>query len=324
MADYIAVFKPLIDKLGALIEIFDLSFFVSGGLCVALVAYGNVELNLGLPYNWLEPQLGTVVALTLWAYTCGLVCVVAGRSTRKWANKKRWNLEDELTGEAGKALTVWARRRRRFLAWVLRRAGAARKRPEQLAMFERAFQNKALGQGCPVDSIGPLMKMDPEVADGRVHALLWGMHQQEFRLRPSFESLRSFWVRAAVYDGLSTALVLWGTGLYFIWVGNYLPIDAAGRTIPGWERLTAPFAALLTPPVTDTSALWMYDHPLLAWWLIFMMVWSAALCWREANRTEKALREDLLVSAVWFFSRPPPTPGTPVEIPKDPFNTDVA
>ena len=85
MSDYIAVFKPLIDKLGALIEIFDLSFFVSGGLCVALVSYGNVELDLGLPYDWLQPQRGTVVALPLWASTCGIFLVLAGGSTRMWA-----------------------------------------------------------------------------------------------------------------------------------------------------------------------------------------------------------------------------------------------
>lgn len=306
MSDYIAVFKPLIDKLGSLIEIFDLSFFVSGGLCVALVSYGNAELGLGLPYDWLQPQLGTIVALTLWAYTCGLVCVVAGRSTRKWANKMRWTLEAQPA-----PLSLWTRVRIR----ILRRAGASRSRPEQIAMFKRAFEANALGIRYPANGLAPFTRLDPEAADGRVHALLWGLHQQEPCLRPSFDSLRSFWVRAAVYDGLSTALVLWATGVYCIWAGRYPTDDPAGAAASGWVRASAPLRALIDPPALESGRVWMYDHPYLAWWMILGMVWSAALCWREANRTEKALREDLIASTAWFASRPAtPEPARPTPL----------
>jgi hypothetical protein len=130
--------KVTVAKISALFDVFDLSFFVSGGACLLAFAYLRSIYGDALPFP--EGALA-VAAVIAGSYISGLLCFAAGRWLRRTVLGRPWQVDFE-------------------------------------ARLAQAMRSHGLDD-------------DPD-------------------LKVSFDLLRSYWVRAAVYDGLICVLVIWG------------------------------------------------------------------------------------------------------------------
>ena len=167
--------KALLDRIGVFLDLFDLSFFVSGAAALGAVAWSGYchqpSFVVVLP-NWV-----LVVTVILGAYIAGMVCFALGRWGRqKFAPAAR----PDFRGEQ--------------LVALLKLHGLEGRSPikEYLART-------------PADPKLPLRK--PAWA---LYTRIWAGIRHDPRLQPSLSVLNRYWVMAATYDGLAAALLLWG------------------------------------------------------------------------------------------------------------------
>lgn len=157
--------KVLVAKISTLFDVFDVSFFVSGGTCMLAFAYLRSIYGEALPFP--DGALGVAAAIA-GSYIMGLLCFAAGRWLRRAIFGRPWQVNFEARLEQAM------------------RAHGLDEEPSLARYFERKTKGRDL------------------------YPRLWAEVRQADHLRESFDLLRSYWVRAAVYDGLLCVLVIWG------------------------------------------------------------------------------------------------------------------
>lgn len=157
--------KVLVSKISAIFDVFDASFFVSGGACMLAFAYLRYIYGDALPYP--EGALGVAAAI-LGSYIFGLLCFATGRWLRRRALGRFWKVD-----------------------------------------FEARLGQALRAHGLDVDSsLAGYFKRQAKGKD--IYPRLWAELRQEDSLKASFDLLRSYWVRAAIYDGMICVVVIWG------------------------------------------------------------------------------------------------------------------
>jgi hypothetical protein len=186
--------KVVVAKISALFDVFDVSFFVSGGATMLAFAYlrhiYDPVAHGALPYP--HGGLGVAAAI-LGSYIFGLLCFASGRWIRRQTIGRFWQCDFE----------------------------------ERLAQALRSHGLDEEG------SVGLYLKRNAKARD--IYPRLWAEVRQDNELKASFDLLRSYWVRAAVYDGLICVIVIWGlvVGLSLTKPSGLGAAPAAGGVILG-------------------------------------------------------------------------------------------
>jgi hypothetical protein len=157
--------KVIVAKISALFDVFDVSFFVSGGACLLAFAYLRSIYGDVLPFP--EGALAVGAAI-VGSYITGLLCFAAGRWLRRTILGRPWQVQME-------------------------------------ARLEQAMRSHGLDEDA---ALAPYFKRKAKARD--IYPRLWAEVRQSDDLKVSFDLLRSYWVRSAVYDGLICVLVIWG------------------------------------------------------------------------------------------------------------------
>lgn len=183
--------RILFGKLSEFLDVFDLSFLISGG--TALLALLYLAWGLGVDVSTVpkEPHVLFVgFAVVLATYVCGLICFALGRSVRRGmqAAKAPWY---GLTGRGG-----FADRR---LEPVVNAHGLGEE--ERLARY---FDGE--GNASPY-----------------LYVRMWAELRHDPAREPSLSLLNHYWKLAATYDGLAAALLLW--------IGIFLTTAVAPPTV---------------------------------------------------------------------------------------------
>ncbi len=173
-----SVVKAILDKIAGFFDILDLSFFVSGAVCLAGLVYAASPKPLVALEQLLDRGYKIGAALVA-SYVLGLVCFALGRWLRGKVTPRR-------AREAADGVSKrWA-----ALAQLLQTHGLDRKEP--YASYD--------------------LHTHDETFPHRMEALytrLWVEMRQDKALAPSFELVRKYWVMAATCDGLVAALLVW-------------------------------------------------------------------------------------------------------------------
>lgn len=210
--------RALLDKAFGLLEVFDLSFFVSGAAFMAALFFADLlpgsTLLLGMEDHHLHdvPALGWGILIVA-SYIAGLACFSLGRGAgRRLALLCSWTKSDLSLLEllSHHALIV------RQEGWTLSEAG---KKIPWLARYLQA------ANACS----------DPQALAGVQSALyvrMWAQLRVHKELGGSFGLLRRYWVSAATLDGLFVAGLSWAGVL---WNAQYV-----------WGAVFSAFGALLS------------------------------------------------------------------------------
>lgn len=208
MSEFGAALKPISEKIGAFFQVFDLSFFLSGGVCLlaGTVYYAHQD--------WWTPEVGSktaVAAGVLLSYVLGQLCLALGRGIRR-GSRTRWKRKESRT---------------RIVEMMTR--NGLRELPEYRGFF--------------IDTGRTLLT---EYAAVDLYARLWTDLRHDKKATASFELLHSYWMRGAIFDGVVGSGVvwfvvvvslgcqsggwwLWGTAAIFVFLAIILAIYEAGR-----------------------------------------------------------------------------------------------
>lgn len=239
MEQLASVLRGVVDRLLNVFQVLDLSFFLPGGVCILALM---VLTDVYAPIAPLLTDAGAAVGvlLVLQAYLCGLVCFGAGRSLRRlfvgpWG-RGGWKgqLGDEVRGKL--------------------EAHGLQEHPSYAPYFPEAGQ--------PADP----------ARFAQLYARMWADIRQDGDLAPSFELVQSYWVRAAVFDGMSVALFAWGLVAF---LGERHDVAVEGASV----------GALLVGVMNGPQA----------WWgVLVAAALSIAICWWEARRLDRYQVEELV------------------------------
>ncbi len=167
--------KAILDKLGVFLDLFDLSFFISGATAMAAVAFGCFQTGhwpKELPPNWL-----LVTMIIIATYVAGMVCFALGRFVRQRISK-----------------IAGVEMRSEQLKVLLELHGLDQQEPNKSYLARPDSTAKV-----PMNS-----------AIWALQTRIWAGLRHDPALAPSLSLLNRYWVMAATYDGLSMALLGWG------------------------------------------------------------------------------------------------------------------
>jgi hypothetical protein len=172
--------KIIFEKIGQFLDLFDLSFFISGTVAAVGIAFWGHQANLiprlQLP-NWIF-----VVVVLVYIYCCGLVCFAVGRILRTRSSTGACNRFDK-----------------RFKKTLVEHG---------LNAFEpfRSYLERTKG----IDGL-----KGTEATDGPLRGIwalyvrLWADLRTDPKMLASTNLLNRYWVMAATYDGIAFALLVW-------------------------------------------------------------------------------------------------------------------
>lgn len=174
-----SVVKAILDKVAGFFDILDLSFFVSGAVCLSGFVYALSPDPFPV-FERLLDQGYKIGAALVASYVLGLVCFSLGR----------W-LRSALTLRGRTASKPSVSKRWAALAKLLRTHGLAKLGPYAaygIDEEDETFSHRMEG----------------------LYTRLWAELRQDKELAPSFDLVRKYWVMAATCDGLVAALLVWG------------------------------------------------------------------------------------------------------------------
>jgi len=178
------------DKLSELLDVFDLSFFMSGALAMGAVL-------MMLPEDVPNPLFATtpdeqlpgtaVFALVLGSYVLGLFCFAMGRPLR------------------GRAL------------WLYRLVRRQKERSDNELMRDVLVAQGLDGSPELALRFGfdPKRSGEPYTA---LYTRMWVHVRTYMSLRESFSLLKRYWMLSAAYDGIAIAALMW---LVPVWIGPF-------------------------------------------------------------------------------------------------------
>ncbi len=228
------IFTTIFEKTGNLIDVFDLSYFISGVVSFSALLYwrgGALTQQIGMMSNNTEQAAVTVIA----CYVMGLICFTIGRVLR-YASFKigrflrysyyaigklfRCLKADSTQSCESKFITL-------FLKCVdkMKSADAEEVAFEGDVVFSKNFNTLLINHGLDRDTLveAYMLRYDTEMKSSLksysrrvmrgLYTRLWVEIRNQPQLSDSLKLLNSSWVRAATYDGLGVALVLWAVVL---------------------------------------------------------------------------------------------------------------
>jgi hypothetical protein len=183
MKELAEALKLIFGKIGDFLDVFDLSFIVSGALGFSALFLWAEFINLPLPIGI---HGGVQIFLIVFAcYVNGMIFFAAGRFIRRTFSTLFPG--GIAPGDKGKKFDEL------FLN-IMQAHGLADQEPFKL-YIDRTQQRGIW----------------------RLYVRLWAEVRQVDRLAPSFLLLRRYWIMAATYDGLAVALALW-----IVFIGRWL------------------------------------------------------------------------------------------------------
>ncbi len=167
------------EKVVEILDIFDLSFFISGAVVMAalLQFFGPITEALD------KLEGAGVFGLVLGSYVLGLVCFAVGRPLRTWLTPRRFQNDPAVFNRA-------------MLA-----QGLDRGRPAEL--LKEHF-------GCDVAVADDGKRM-------ALYTRMWAHVRSYSELQQSFTLLNRYWVLSASYDGLAIAALVWLLPVWKAW-----------------------------------------------------------------------------------------------------------
>ncbi len=184
--------KSLFGKLADFFDILDLSFFVSGAVCLAALMLAVQLCSLRLPFETGGPA--GFLALLVSCYVLGLACFAIGRWSRRILAFVLFKDEKLLKNNAQFG---------EFILSLVRDHG----------MNDEAFFAAYLRDG----------DRAPSLRTDRLYTRLWAEVRQDETLAPSLTLLRKYWVLSATYDGLASASGAW-IGVFAMWKFNVFDV----------------------------------------------------------------------------------------------------
>jgi FtsH-binding integral membrane protein len=162
--------KIIFDKIGQFLDLFDLSFFISGTVAAAGIAFWGHRAN-AIPYLQL-PNWILVVVVLVYIYCCGLVCFAVGRILRMCTRAS-----NRIDNQFKKTLAEHGLDAYEPFHSYLGRTGEA--------------ENSLRGIWA-------------------LYIRLWADLRTDPKMVASTSLLNRYWVMAATYDGVAFALLVWG------------------------------------------------------------------------------------------------------------------
>lgn len=214
--------RALVDKAFGLLEVFDLSFFVSGAALIAALFFADLlpgsTLLLGMQDHQLQdvPALGWGILIVA-SYIAGLACFSLGRGLGRrifeylGLHRGHLSIFDLLVHHA--LLRFEAR------GWEITDAGAG---IPWLERYVEAANNRPTGSSM----VG---------VESALYVRMWAQLRRNQDLGNSFGLLRRYWVSAATLDGLFVAGLSWAAVL---WAAHYpwgAYASAAGAFLSSFE-----------------------------------------------------------------------------------------
>jgi hypothetical protein len=175
--------NALLDRLTSVLDVFDLSFIISGGSGIAAILcslYSHGYLNAAD----LEPVWLVAIGLLLVTYVLGLLCFTVGRSLRQsgWVVRRPESMESLLCGE--------------------------------LSNFGVTLDSFVPGLASPAATMTRRDGSEP------LYNLCWARIRHSESSKGSLRLLTRYWVLAATCDGIAASLILWyATVLCLIFTG---------------------------------------------------------------------------------------------------------
>ena len=181
--------KAIFDKIGVFLDLFDLSFFISGAVAVSAVCLGCQQTGhwpKEFPETWL-----LVTMMVLAVYVAGMLCFALGRWMRQFLESSAGQVE-----------------RGQLLFRLVRMHGLAEQEPIK-TYLESARQDPT----------------NESVYAWALHNRIWASLRHDPSLAGSLAVLNRYWVMAATYDGLAVALMLTGGVLAWLSARHGLSCD---------------------------------------------------------------------------------------------------
>lgn len=193
MDEIAGLIKELVARIASFFDLFDLSFFISGGFSLLGLHYLFFILRADFP--WPEGEVLSAVVAVLLAYVLGLLCFAAGRPARRFVQRSfepRQTPFEAGGGAPGASAQPGQDLRGAYLAKLV-----TSHRLDRDELLKRYWEDDSGRKKAPSDA------MDT------IYPLMWAELRQSAPLAPSSRLLTAYWVRAAIYDGLIPALILW-------------------------------------------------------------------------------------------------------------------
>ena len=247
MDNLAALLKELVSRVAAIFDIFDLSFFVAGGFSVLALRY--LLYLLAVPFPEPRGEVLPVVVAVLLSYVLGHLCFTLGRRVRR-VLRPDFALSVYTKGEQT-TLQLSQRKEKlgqdEYIRQLLRSH-----RLDRLARYARYLKRAETEEDASYFAT--------------LYPLMWVEMRQNPALTPSMRLISAYWVRAAIYDGLVPALLLWILAVATAW---HLQSPSVGQP---W--VAGPAMAILGV--------------------------GCAFCFLEAQRCDKYQMEELVATLRWW------------------------
>lgn len=161
------------EKIVDILDVFDLSFFISGAVVMAalLQLFGPIDKALD------ELEGAGIFGLVLGSYVLGLVCFAVGRPlrTRLTRNSKR-RLDHQLFHDA---------------------------------LVRQGLGETGVSRDCLLQYFGHGVEVEDPAVRMAMYTRMWVHVRSYSELQQSFSLLNRYWVLSASYDGLAIAALVW-------------------------------------------------------------------------------------------------------------------
>ena len=221
--------KPILQRIADFFDLFDLSFFVSGGISLMAVIYLARGSGLEMPG---EPGVAWALACLVMAYFLGLICFAVGRTLRRLLGRIR----DFARGTRGQN-------------------------------FDDLLYEMLTDHGLADDDIVGTYVKDKK-ARPRLYSRMWAEIRERPDLKESFDFINHSWILAATYDGVAAAALVWSGALVLgVDLAATDPALAAEPgVLPNLLETTTNPAYLLGEPLVTPVALALLVFAVIASW----------------------------------------------------------
>jgi hypothetical protein len=266
-ADFLGVVSELFGKIASFFDVFDLSFFVSGALCLGAISYWFNLSGFQSPFlldNWMR-----FFELIIICYVFGLITFTSGRWLRKGFVGRKFRCASRFVQE--KAFTKKEKGRN----------GNSKKHNNSREYFRTLLKNHGLNETEFIKAYGKCLE-DPNAADPAadniadcLYQRMWVEIRQSSELAPSLNLLNRWWVMAATYDGIAMSLIFYAIIIIIWWNGFGL---------------------------SDSNMVMIKSHPHYAFVAILILSMLSIASFREAGRLENNQREEIVATMAHFCS----------------------
>jgi hypothetical protein len=283
-SDFLSVVSDAFGKIASFFDVFDLSFFVSGALCLAAISFW-FELSETSSPSFLDNWMGTF-ELVIFCYVLGLMTFTSGRWLRTgFVGRKFRCTFRRLDGELHRAYKI-------FLEAGEDQKSASNKGNIQGSKENTEHQSKHLnsreyfqallsGHGLKEQEIIRTYDRcysNTMVADC-LYQRMWAEIRQCRELAPSLTMLNRWWVLTATYDGIAMNLIFYAL-IIIIW------LNGIGLSVKNSDLI-------MSHPYHEYSFV-----------AIFILLMLSIASFREAGRLEINQRAEIAATMAHFCGNP--------------------